>query len=103
LIGVTQEICNNALDDDMDGLINLNDDDCDCSGFGGSEISSLIPNPSFEEMSCCPGPPAMLSCAENWIQSSLATSDYFNLCGFTEFDIMGFIDAELPISGDGGG
>jgi len=25
-----QEICNNAIDDDNDGLIDLNDDDCDC-------------------------------------------------------------------------
>ena len=39
------EICDNALDDDNDGLIDLNDDDCQCEPL---EQPSFILNPSFE-------------------------------------------------------
>jgi len=45
------EICDNAFDDDGDGMIDLNDEDCFCQ-FQMPE--SLIPNPSFEELDCCP-------------------------------------------------
>ena len=45
------EICDNAIDDDLDGLIDLNDPDCDCQII---EPVSLIPNPSFEDYTCCP-------------------------------------------------
>lgn len=50
-ISFGQEICDNAIDDDGDSFIDLNDDECACEGFMG-EITSLIPNPSFEEMDC---------------------------------------------------
>ena len=30
---ISQEICNDALDNDGDGLIDLNDDDCTCEMF----------------------------------------------------------------------
>ena len=73
-----QEICNNAIDDDNDGLVDLNDDDCECATF---IPTSLIPNPSFEEMSCCPDNEAQLNCANEWIQASLATTDYIHECG----------------------
>jgi len=87
----SQEICNNAIDDDNDGLIDLNDDDCVCESF---MPSSLIPNPSFEEMSCCPEVEAQLNCANEWIQASAATTDYVHECG-----ILGlpFINAEAPL------
>ena len=39
------EICDNAIDDDEDGLIDLNDPDCECLVI---EPVSIIPNPSFE-------------------------------------------------------
>ena len=76
-----QEICNNAIDDDGDGLIDLNDEeDCNCP----SEIpSGLIPNPSFEDFDCCPTQKEELDCAVSWIQASEATSDYLHLCGIT--------------------
>ena len=45
------EICDNGIDDDQDGLIDLNDDDCACTVI---EPVSVIPNPSFEDMNCCP-------------------------------------------------
>ena len=38
----SQEICNNAMDDDGDGLIDLKDPDCDCS--------NLLRNGDFEEL-----------------------------------------------------
>lgn len=73
-----QEICNNGIDDDGNGLIDLNDDACMCSSL---IESSLIPNPSFEDMLCCPNANEMLDCAESWIQASRATSDYIHTCG----------------------
>ena len=82
-IGVNaQEICNNGIDDDADGLIDLNDStDCSCSGFNNNVPSSLIPNPSFEDHSCCPSGYSQLNCADTWIQASNPTSDYWNTCG----------------------
>lgn len=73
-----QEICDNAIDDDGDGLIDLNDDDCYCPSL---VASSLIPNPSFEEMTCCPTANEMLHCAVDWIQASTPTTDYVHTCG----------------------
>jgi gliding motility-associated-like protein len=73
------EICDNAIDDDGDGLIDLNDPDCDCPIFGPK---SLIPNPSFEEKSCCPQAVSELSCAKTWIQASEPTTDYLHTCGW---------------------
>ena len=50
-----QEICNNGIDDDGDGLIDLNDPDCPCSTLiTPDNIASYIRNPSFEERGCCP-------------------------------------------------
>ena len=55
-----QEICNNAIDDDGDGFIDFNDEDCVCNAL---LPSSLIPNPSFEDMTCCPTQNEQLECA----------------------------------------
>jgi hypothetical protein len=82
------EICDNALDDDGDGLIDLNDPDCDCPV---AEPVSLIPNPSFEERSCCPQTRGSLHCADTWIQASEATTDYLHTCGFN-----GWPDLPIP-------
>lgn len=77
-----QEICDNGIDDDGDGLVDLNDSDCDCAGFAStSTIPSLIPNSSFEDHSCCPTSYSQLNCADTWQQATSATSDYFN-CGY---------------------
>ena len=83
LLGVNsygQEICDNGIDDDNDGFVDLNDSaDCICES---ATVSSLIPNPSFEERECCPTSFTQLNCAKNWEQASAATSDYFNICGY---------------------
>ncbi len=99
------EICNNAIDDDNDGLIDLNDDDCICKI---ADPTSLIPNPSFEEQDCCPFNKNQLHCATGWIQASEPTTDYINSCGWLGWDqfppptpfpdgngIMGFRDGRV--------
>ena len=60
------EICDNAIDDDGDGMIDLNDQDCFCMT---PTPESLIPNPSFEEQDCCPSTRSELDCATGWILS----------------------------------
>lgn len=82
----SQEICNNGIDDDGDGDIDLNDFDCQCFV---DVPSGLIPNPSFEEMSCCPTGESQLFCADDWIQASQATTDYLHTCGVTCHNFTG--------------
>ncbi|MBN4072519.1 PKD domain-containing protein [Crocinitomix catalasitica] len=98
---IAQEDCADGIDNDGDTFIDLNDPDCDCAGFGGDTISSLIPNPSFEDMSCCPTAVAMLTCADTWIQASTATSDYFNTCGIIAKP--GMTPPLFPLPGGGNG
>lgn len=99
------EICDNAIDDDGDGLIDLNDPDCECTLV---KPVSLIPNPSFEEMNCCPSAPSQLNCAKVWIQASEPTTDFIHMCNFMGWDdfppplpfpdgegIMGFRDGRV--------
>ena len=80
---VADEICDNAIDDDLDGFIDLNDPDCECPL---AEPLSLIPNPSFEDMNCCPQNRSQLDCAVDWIQASEATTDYLHTCGWMGWD-----------------
>jgi len=93
---MAQENCYDGIDNDGDFDVDLNDDECDCGLFEVGSLMSNIPNPSFEEMVCCPSTYGMMSCAEGWIQASLGTSDYFNACDFGGF-------TELPIPGGGSG
>lgn len=99
------EICDNALDDDGDGLIDINDSDCICEEI---KPISLIPNPSFENLDCCPDTPSQLICAEAWRQASGPTTDLIHICswlGWDEFPpplpfpdgegIMGFRDGRV--------
>ncbi|MCG8577317.1 MAG: PKD domain-containing protein [Flavobacteriales bacterium] len=96
-----QEICDNGIDDDADGLIDLNDPECDCAGLGiAPAVTSLIPNPSFEDNTCCPTMVSELYCADDWIQASDATSDYLSSCaGFNS--LIPFGDPALPPPGGG--
>ncbi|MES2543842.1 MAG: T9SS type B sorting domain-containing protein [Bacteroidota bacterium] len=80
-LGWAQENCNNGIDDDGDGMIDLNDSECVCNAT--STVSSIIPSPSFEDHSGCPDAPSELEYATPWIQATTnATSDYMNNCGF---------------------
>lgn len=97
---VGQEICDNAIDDDGDGWIDLNDDECDCIEV--TELESLIPNYSFEEKSCCPWEYGGLSCVNDWIEASGGSPDYYNVC--SDFDGVPFSAVSvLPLPGDPGG
>lgn len=73
------EICDNAIDDDGDGMIDLNDEDCVCEII---ELTSLIPNASFEDTECCPSSRSQLNCAVDWIQASEPTTDFIHECGW---------------------
>lgn len=96
-----QEICDNAIDDDGDGLVDLNDDDCDCNNLIDL---SLIPNPSFETIDCCPNAEGMLACATAWDQASAATSDFYHSCeGYDEFGFDGAVPPAMPLPGGGEG
>jgi gliding motility-associated-like protein len=79
LILFSQENCTNGIDDDGDGLIDLNDQECLCNN---SSITSIIPNPSFEVKTSCPTTHTQLELATPWIQATTGTSDFFHNCGF---------------------
>jgi gliding motility-associated-like protein len=79
LILFSQENCTNGIDDDGDGLIDLNDQECLCNN---SSITSIIPNPSFEIKTSCPTSFSQLSLATPWIQATTGTSDFFHNCGY---------------------
>ncbi len=89
LMAQSVEICDNAIDDDGDGLIDLNDTDCFCEL---AEATSLIPNPSFEDQVCCPPDRSRMDCAETWIQASVPTTDYIHTCGW-----LGWPDLPMPL------
>jgi len=99
------EICDNGIDDDNDDLIDLNDPDCNCAEI---EPMSMIPNPSFEEINCCPSDRSQLNCATDWVQASSATTDLIHTCGWLGWDefpppqpfpdgegVMGFRDGRV--------
>lgn len=91
------ENCNNGIDDDGDGKIDLNDNDCLCNV---SSVPSVIPNPSFEDYSECPTSFSQLNMATSWHQATDATSDYFNHCYYVMPGIAQSPLNEFP-DGDG--
>lgn len=85
LIGLTlplaaQEICDNGVDDDGDGLADLNDPDCDCLPPSASTLRA-----DFEDISCCPQGPAGISCLDDgWVAAYPgSTIELLNTCGYT--------------------
>ncbi|HEY0976580.1 MAG TPA: PKD domain-containing protein [Flavobacteriales bacterium] len=75
-----QEICDNAIDDDGDGLIDLNDSlDCVCGGIlvVDTTVASLVPNPSFEQYDQLPNFLSQLDRCSEWSQATEGTSDYY--------------------------
>jgi gliding motility-associated-like protein len=103
-LSFAQEICNNGIDDDADGLIDLKDTaDCFCSDAKlDSNVFSLIPNPSFEQRSCCPSALSQLACADSWIQASNGTSDFFDTCGVQRIAQQGFSLPPTPLPNGSG-
>lgn len=80
-----QENCNNGIDDNGDGLIDLNDQGCSCTN---ASIPSLIPNYNFEQMDSCPNDWALFNTVSHWFTPSTATSDYINTCGFVPLSAL---------------
>lgn len=76
----SQENCFNGIDDDGNGLVDLNDPSCSCSPVS---IPSLIPNHSFENYSSLPTGFSQLNLATPWVQASTPTSDYFHSLGYS--------------------
>jgi gliding motility-associated-like protein len=74
----SQENCFNGIDDNGDGLIDLNDPLCICN----NTQQSIIPNHSFENYSALPTSFSQLILATPWQQASLPTTDYYNTSGF---------------------
>jgi gliding motility-associated-like protein len=97
-----QEICDNGIDDDNDGLIDLNDTtDCVCAVVTWAEDSlvsppSMAPNSNFEDTLCCPAYFSQLNCATGWVQATSATSDFLHTCSYYPPNLP------LPPSGSGG-
>lgn len=92
-----QEICNNGIDDNGNGLIDLNDPECACVNNGTPP--SLIPNPSFEDYFGCPIAFSGVDSIFFWNQGTdFGTPDYYNTdCPFP------FIPPNLPQVPDGNG
>jgi gliding motility-associated-like protein len=87
----SQEICDNGIDDDMDGLIDYEDTrDCFCI-----YDYSLIPNHSFDGYNYCPNNISQMSGVSHWQSGSWATPDYYNTCDFTY--IPRYFPPPLPI------
>lgn len=92
-----QEICDNSIDDDADGLIDLNDTaDCVC-GIEPVLLDGILPNPSFEDHDCIPTSYSQMGCAMGWSQGTISTSDYFRTDGYMPL----FIPQPLPGGGSG--
>ena len=96
-----QEICNNGIDDDGDGLIDIQDvKDCPC-GLVYDEVIG-----DFEEMSCCPQLATSnlnnvgIECLDDgWIPATAfdGGANYIHLCGYTN---EGLVPLPIP-SGSG--
>lgn len=85
LFASAQENCFNGVDDNGNGLIDLNDPQCDCFGIVGNytDVSDKIPNNDFETMDCCPHTISLVTaCLTDWVMPTFGTPDYQNTCNF---------------------
>jgi len=90
-----QENCNNGIDDDGDGKVDLNDTDCTCST---STVSNLINNHNFEQYIECPNDFSQFNKTVNWFLPTNGTSDYINTCGFVPASATGAGIYPLPVA-----
>ena len=97
-----QEICDNGIDDDGDGLVDFNDDE-DC--FCGDIIFETV-NGDFEDFSCCPDSHTFTNTngiyclTDGWGPGNQSSTDYFNSCDFQGSTIVPFVPLPIP-SGEG--
>lgn len=78
-----QENCFNGIDDNGNGLIDLNDPLCACNGPGPLTPSSLLPNPSFEQYLQCPTGSSQMNLFDWQRAIPQGSVDYLNTCGYT--------------------
>ncbi|MFD2940543.1 Ig-like domain-containing protein [Flavobacterium notoginsengisoli] len=69
----SQENCNNGIDDDGDGKIDLNDEDCICNN-----TISILQNHSFEEKTNCPQGYDDIPTTTYWTKGTTPSPDYLN-------------------------
>ena len=92
-----QEICTNGIDDDSDGLIDLNDTlECAC---GGALIpgEAALPDPSFEAFDCIPETYGQTECLAGWEELGQTDVDVFHTAGYMPDWVP------LPLPGGGSG
>lgn len=62
-LGFRVEICDNNIDDDEDGLIDVFDPDCQCPGLNPP---NLVPNGQFNQTNGCCADLGQVNCLESW-------------------------------------
>lgn len=62
-LGFRTEICDNNIDDDEDGLIDVFDPDCQCPGLNPP---NLVPNGQFSKTNGCCADLGQINCLESW-------------------------------------
>ena len=58
------EVCDNGLDDDGDGLIDVFDPDCQCPGL---QPPNLVPNGQFNQTNGCCADLGQINCLSDWV------------------------------------
>jgi gliding motility-associated-like protein len=102
---MTQEICNNGTDDDGDGLIDLQDPDCQCHF---TVTNNLLQNGSFELYDHCPVVytyDSNYNVASFWqLGTHIIEADYYhNLgCSYDSGQVMLHMPPKIPLP-DGAG
>jgi hypothetical protein len=94
--------CADGTDNDADGLVDLNDADCEC-GEGTNlfeNIESFITNEGFENYATCPTSFSQLYNCDDWQQATSATSDYF-ACGFESTSTAATYFGSFPTAVEG--
>ena len=96
-VPMMDEICDNGIDDDNDGLIDLNDNDCVCNDKIFDYVD-LIPNPGFALVDGCCVLELNIGispCLENWVAIS-DTPDIYSPNCLSESEIVS-IEALIEI------
>jgi len=100
--GFAQEICNNGKDDDGDGLIDLQDPECQCHF---NVTGNLLQNASFESFKNCPTNYSYdkdFNIADFWQYATYTAGNvaeyYHNFtCSYDSSQVMLFIPPSLPL------
>lgn len=94
-----QEICNNGIDDDGNGLTDYQDETCTCDDLINTTLYI-----DFENYTCCPLQLSHDLCVnDGWMAVGNNTPDYYNMCG-VPFSYSSGTLPQIPIplpSGEG--